>query len=666
MILVAVIFVPQAMAAKNNTMDISSEGVEFVKKYEGFSQKPYLDSGTWRIGYGTKCTSNDYPYGITEEEATELLYEALEEYVDKVNSYVSTYDIELQQNQFDALVSFTYNLGIGWSGSDYKFSSYLIDGLENYSDLEILDAFVVWCHVGKTVDKGLLNRRMAEARLLIYGDYDGTASPNFTYVVFDAKGGSMSSDVKCFYKGDTYEAMPVPEKEDYVFAGWFDDSNKTVRDGVTITEPLWLTAKWFIDVDLPFTDVADGAWYHGYVGELYSEGVINGMSSTVFAPQGSVTYGQAFKLIMLATGMEPTEEPGEGQNWAQAYLNMAIDEGIVDNGFCRDLNAVISRADIARLAAGAMGLKTSNTSKTPFVDTSDKNVAALYGAGIVEGTTEKNGSVYYYPDSSITRAEISTIIWRILSYTKDNTHYGQIQYGAYLINIMPTVKKYTYNDDNYYTDNGFRYYRGKDTYVGIDVSVHQGTIDWQKVADAGVHFAMIRVGGRGYGKEGKMYDDVNFEKNIKGAIDAGVNVGIYYFSQAITVAEAREEAQYVLDKISGYDISYPVVFDWERIGGSDARTYGLETDQLCRIADTFCSMVEDAGYKAMIYFNSYCGYIKYDLSKLNQYDFWFARYNSVPGFYYDFQMWQYSDKGSVDGISGNVDLDISFVDYAAQ
>ena len=108
------------------------------------------------------------------------------------------------------------------------------------------------------------------------------------------------------------------------------------------------------------------------------------------------------------------------------------------------------------------------------------------------------------------------------------------------------------------------------------------------------------------------------------------------------------------------------MFDWERIGGSDARTYGLETDQLCRIADTFCSMVEDAGYKAMIYFNSYCGYIKYDLSKLNQYDFWFARYNSVPGFYYDFKKWQYSDKGSVDGISGNVDLDISFVDYAAQ
>ena len=123
---------------------------------------------------------------------------------------------------------------------------------------------------------------------------------------------------------------------------------------------------------------------------------------------------------------------------------------------------------------------------------------------------------------------------------------------------------------------------------GVDVSVHQGEIDWTKVADAGIEFAMIRVGYRGYGSEGKMMGDTYFQRNIQGALDAGLKVGVYYFSQAVTVEEAREEAAYVLEQIAPYPISYPVVFDWERQNYSGSRTQKIpDTETMCRMANRY-------------------------------------------------------------------------------
>ena len=650
---------PAAHAASSE-WEISDDGIEFIKQYEGFSNVPYLDNGVWRIGYGTAIDPEDYPEEITERMATRLFRKDLEDAAQKVNDYADTYGIELEQHQFDALVSFTYNLGSSWMNENYKFSSYLIDGLEYYDEIDILDAYVVWCHVGKNVDHGIAERRIAEAMLLLYGDYEGEDSPEYTYAVLNGNGGKVDSDVVCFEVGETFERLPLAEREDYILAGWYTEAGKAVHAGDVIEEPMELTAKWFLDIDLPFVDVPAGAWYYSYVGELYSNGIVNGMTPNTFEPAGKVNYGQALKLILLATGLEPSDEEIAG-HWALRYEDLAIEAGIVPEGFM-GLNDAISRLDIARIAAKAMGLDDSS-GRSPFQDTDDDHVMALYNAGIIEGTTEKNGKTYFYPDNDITRAEITTIIWRIMNHD-DGGESDTIQYASYTLDVLKDVDRYTRDDGSYYDKNGYRYYMGEDTWVGIDVSVHQGEIDWKKVARDGVDFAMIRVGGRGYGSEGNMYDDVNFEQNIEGALEAGLDVGIYYFSQAITVAEAREEAEYVLEHIDGYDITYPVVFDWERIGGSEARTYGLETDLLCKIANTFCSMIEEAGYTPMIYFNSYCGYVKYDLSKINAYDFWFARYNDAPGFYYDFDMWQYSDTGSVSGIKGNVDLNICFKNYA--
>ena len=198
------------------------------------------------------------------------------------------------------------------------------------------------------------------------------------------------------------------------------------------------------------------------------------------------------------------------------------------------------------------------------------------------------------------------------------------------------------------------------TRTGIDVSEHQGKIDWGRVAASGVDFAMIRVGYRG-STAGGLYEDDYFKTNVAGARAAGLDVGVYFYSQAVTVQEAREEAQFVLEKIEGCGVSYPVVFDWEIVGGSDARTYSVSRQELCAFTRAFCDEVRRAGYDPMFYFTRYLGYRKYILRNLTDYGFWYAEYEPRPRVAFDFDMWQYSDTGSVAGVDGNVDLNIYFV-----
>ena len=160
---------------------------------------------------------------------------------------------------------------------------------------------------------------------------------------------------------------------------------------------------------------------------------------------------------------------------------------------------------------------------------------------------------------------------------------------------------------------------------------------------------------------GGLYVDEYFLKNIRGARNAGLKVGVYFFSQAIDAREAAEEAAFVLEQIRPYEISFPVVFDWEIVGGADARTYTVGRRQLCEATRAFCDTVKAAGYEPMIYFTRYLGYRKYILRELADYGFWYAEYEPRPRVAFDFDMWQYSDTGSVAGVDGNVDLNIYFV-----
>ena len=175
---------------------------------------------------------------------------------------------------------------------------------------------------------------------------------------------------------------------------------------------------------------------------------------------------------------------------------------------------------------------------------------------------------------------------------------------------------------------------------------------------------MLRLGYRGYGT-GKIVTDAYFETNLQGALENGIEVGVYFFSQAINEAEAVEEAQYCIDHLRDYHITYPIVFDWEPYDSSlDPRTEGLSDEMLTKCAVAFCEAVEDAGYESMVYSNLTYFYLHYDLSQLVGFPLWLAQYNETPTFYYHFDMWQYSSTGSVPGIEGNVDLDLCLTDFS--
>ncbi len=195
--------------------------------------------------------------------------------------------------------------------------------------------------------------------------------------------------------------------------------------------------------------------------------------------------------------------------------------------------------------------------------------------------------------------------------------------------------------------------------TGIDVSSHQGEIDWAAVAGDGISFAMLRIGYRGY-TQGGINQDECFESNLAGATENGLSVGAYFFSQAISAEEAEEEADFVLSVLDGRSLELPVVFDWEEITQEEARTDGLDTDTLTACALAFCQRIQEAGYACAIYCNGSVGYLRYDISQLQGLDVWYAEYGDWPSFAYAFDLWQYSKTGAVEGISGSVDLDLYF------
>ncbi|MCD8346077.1 MAG: glycoside hydrolase family 25 protein [Oscillospiraceae bacterium] len=240
-------------------------------------------------------------------------------------------------------------------------------------------------------------------------------------------------------------------------------------------------------------------------------------------------------------------------------------------------------------------------------------------------------------------------------------------YGTILMYALQNVGKNEYDEECFTLDKetGYITYDDGETYsiMGIDVSVYQGDIDWDAVKEAGVEFAIIRCGYRGY-VTGTVNEDANFRANIKGATDAGIKVGVYFFSQALTVEEALEEAEFCLDLVDGYELDYPIFFDWEVVidaDGDTARTAYIDPQQLTDNFLTFAQRVEIDGYTAGIYANKKTAVWKYDLSRVDDYMMWFAGYSETPTLYYDLQMWQYSSSGTVDGISGSVDLNIAFV-----
>ena len=198
-----------------------------------------------------------------------------------------------------------------------------------------------------------------------------------------------------------------------------------------------------------------------------------------------------------------------------------------------------------------------------------------------------------------------------------------------------------------------------DTQIGIDVSEHQWDVNWQAAAQM-LDFAFIRLGYRGY-TEGGLFLDPWYETNMSGAIAAGIDTGVYFFSQATNVSEAIEEAEFVLEHLRAYRISLPVIYDWENIEGGGARTDEYNEQTLTDCAVAFCRTIRNAGYDAGIYFNRRLGYHGFDLSRLSDYSFWLSAPGEFPDYYYACEFWQYSFTGSVPGVQGEADLNMRFI-----
>lgn len=227
-------------------------------------------------------------------------------------------------------------------------------------------------------------------------------------------------------------------------------------------------------------------------------------------------------------------------------------------------------------------------------------------------------------------------------------------------------------ETNSFVKDDFLYLNSEPVYVGsaytvkkgIDVSEHQKEISWDQVRKADLDFCYVRIGRRGY-TEGGLFEDLYYERNMSGAQSCGMELGVYFFSQAISVAEAIEEANWVIERIRGRNVTLPVVFDWEKVEDPNARTANISVGTLTDCAVAFCETIRRAGYEPCVYYNRTTGYYRFDLSRLKDYTVWFALPCSPPdiihpSFYYHIDMWQYALNGIIPGISVETDLDYIF------
>lgn len=202
------------------------------------------------------------------------------------------------------------------------------------------------------------------------------------------------------------------------------------------------------------------------------------------------------------------------------------------------------------------------------------------------------------------------------------------------------------------------------SYVGIDVSEDEEYIDFTKVKKAGIDFVMVRLGARGYGT-GQLMLDEYYTENIKRASDAGLDVGVYFFSQAINEAEAEEEANMVIQNLQGYDVEYPVALAMDYIDNDTARIERVASKaDKTTITKKFLETIKAAGYLPMLYGDKEWLVKEIDMSKLTEYDVWLSQHEDIPDYPYKFNMWQYSDTTMIDGISGYANMNISFIDYS--
>ncbi|MBD5453822.1 MAG: hypothetical protein HDR30_05835 [Lachnospiraceae bacterium] len=282
---------------------------------------------------------------------------------------------------------------------------------------------------------------------------------------------------------------------------------------------------------------------------------------------------------------------------------------------------------------------------------------------------DKNGNQIY-----VRTADGKYVEATYADYYKDQKLYLRKANASYSYTGWQTIDGSTYFFDkngNYVTGDqviqGAKYSFGSDGrlssgsgVLGIDVSKWNGSIDWNAVKNSGISYVIIRCGYRG-SSTGALIEDPKFRSNIQGAKNAGLKVGVYFFSQAVNEVEAVEEASMALNLVSGYGLNYPIFLDVESSGGRGDK---IDAGTRTAVCNAFCSTIQNSGYTAGIYANKtwFTSYI--NTGSLTGYKIWLAQYASSPSYSATrYDMWQYSSKGTVGGISGSVDMNISYMNY---
>ena len=440
-------------------------------------------------------------------------------------------------------------------------------------------------------------------------------------------------------------------------AGVYLGTNGKALAGNTITrqQAVTMIARAFqIEAEstsLPYADADRIAEYaRPAVAEMTARGYINDSRDGNFRPTDPITRAEIINILsnMIHTLVQTTD-PVTGDVAGTLMVNCADGATLTDMTICGDLI-------VAPGVTGDIGI--SNVAV-------EGHIRNFGTASFVE--VQNPGNVPTEPEKpAIQPGDV---------YTPGVTTGKTILYSGKEIPIYEGREPLRLYDGDFYWNNGRLTYIGGDfdTRFGIDVSAYQNrasgeskTIDWDAVRDDGVEFVMVRVGYRGTGQAGTLNQDEFYARNIDGAMAAGLETGVYFFAQAITVEEAIEEADFVIELLKDHKINGPVAYDWE-MHDSSYRVYGTPPEMATACAIAFCERIKEAGYTPMIYAGQYVSYIKYDQGAIAPYLSWYPEYKSessekqYPTFYYQMDYWQFSSNCYVNGIGGRVDGNLQFI-----
>lgn len=405
----------------------SEAGVQFIKDHEGFTRYAMWDYGQYSIGYGSRCDPGDYPDGITEEEADYLLRVMLADFEKVVDQLLEKSTVEHTQAQYDAIISFTYNLGQQWMNSSYNIYRYILYG--GYDEMSFVNTIGSWCRAGGSVVSGLARRRMDEANLYLFGDYT-TGTKKYLCISYNGAKGEPEYAFRYYKTGEALGTLPTAVREGYKLLGWYDKLEGGKQYTEQTTAPSYgtytLYAHWEEDLDpqpnTGFADVPKSAWYYEWVMRATELKLFSGVSETEFAPESDMTRAMLVTVLYRMDGAPavmtnaPFTDVAAGE-WYSDAVNWAYACGVV-NGItetCFGLEDRITRQQLTTMLYRYANYRGFDCSSLASLDAfSDADTVADYARASMQWTVA-NGILSgdggrLLPDGKATRAQCAKMV----------------------------------------------------------------------------------------------------------------------------------------------------------------------------------------------------------------------------------------------------------------